>query len=108
MGKSELLKGTTETLILHLLMERPMYGYELIQTARERSRGFFEWKEGALYPCLHRLESDGLIAGEWQVHNEGKPRRYYALTPAGREAVTERTGELKSFIQALNLLLAQA
>ncbi len=108
MGKSELLKGTTETLILQLLTERPMYGYELIQTARERSHGFFDWKEGALYPCLHRLEGDGLIAGEWQVAKESKPRKYYTLTQAGRQAVTERTGELKSFIQALNLLLAQA
>ena len=50
-----------ETIILKLLAERPMYGYEIIRVVLERTGGTFEWKEGTLYPWLHRLEQAGLI-----------------------------------------------
>ena len=49
----ELIRGSVETVILRLLGEHPMYGYEMIKTVNERTDGFFEWKEGSLYPCLH-------------------------------------------------------
>ena len=61
---SELLKGTLSLLILSLLQRRPMYGYEIVKTVCDETDGALEWKEGSLYPCLHKLERDGLVRSE--------------------------------------------
>ena len=58
---SDLMRGVAEPVILKLLAERTMYGYEIIRLVNERTNGAFEWKEGTLYPCLHRLEEQGKI-----------------------------------------------
>ena len=55
----DVLRGISETVILKLLSERSMYGYEIIKLVNERTDGAFQWKEGTLYPCLHRLEEAG-------------------------------------------------
>ena len=62
----ELLKGTTETLILAALQEAPTHGYELAERLRRRSEGVFELGEGTLYPLLYKLEAKGWIAGKWE------------------------------------------
>lgn len=67
----ELLKGSTSTLILSLLNERPMYGYEMIKELEAKSEGIFSFKEGTIYPILHNLEAERihyLLLGrrEWQ------------------------------------------
>ena len=79
----ELVKGTTVPIVLELLGEREMYGYEIVKIVNARTDGVFEWKEGTLYPCLHRLEGDGLIRSHWREAPTGKQRKYYALTAAG-------------------------
>ena len=61
MYRKELLKGSTETILLALLVDGPMYGYQLVQEMDTRSSGYFRFKEGTLYPALHRLERDELI-----------------------------------------------
>ena len=58
---TELLKGTLSLLIMSLLSRKPMYGYELATTVGLDTHGAFEWKEGSLYPALHKLEKEGLI-----------------------------------------------
>jgi DNA-binding PadR family transcriptional regulator len=58
----QMRKGSTELVILSLLMERPMYGYEISQQLEQRSRGYFEMKEGLLYPALHRMQNGWLIS----------------------------------------------
>ncbi|OGO08816.1 MAG: DNA-binding protein, partial [Chloroflexi bacterium RBG_13_60_13] len=83
--RREMLKGNTETLLLSLLQEQPMYGYQIIKELEKRSRGYFRFREGTLYPALHRLESEGLIQGVWESHSSGKKRRYYSLTEKGLE-----------------------
>ncbi|OQA82139.1 MAG: lineage-specific thermal regulator protein [Lentisphaerae bacterium ADurb.Bin242] len=104
---SELMRGIAETVILKLLSERTMYGYEIIKLVNERTNGEFQWKEGTLYPCLHRLEEAGLIASSWEL-SSGKPRKYYSLTKKGKIAVPEKVGETKRFCTALGALLANA
>ena len=103
-GSSELMRGSVEVVILKLLSEREMYGYEMIKTVNERSNGYFEWREGSLYPCLHKLESDKLVKSRLRESN-GKTRRYYALTSAGREAAAEKTAAAREFCSALSSLL---
>ena len=58
---SDLMKGSTAPIVLKLLSERQMYGYEIVKVVNERTGGRFQWKEGTLYPCLHRLEAMGML-----------------------------------------------
>jgi len=63
--QNDLGGSAVETIILKLLSERAMYGYEIIKVVNDRTNGAFAWKEGTLYPCLHRMEGGGMIASEW-------------------------------------------
>ena len=60
----DLVKGTFVPVILSLLKERPMYGYEIVKIVNTRTNGLLEWKEGTLYPILHRLQADGARFGD--------------------------------------------
>ncbi len=57
----ELVKGNIEPLLLSLIGQQPMYGYQIIKELEKRSQGYFKFKEGTLYPVLHRLENAGLV-----------------------------------------------
>jgi PadR family transcriptional regulator PadR len=59
---NELIRGSIEIVILKLLSKNNMYGYQMIKQVNELSNGFFEWREGSLYPCLHKLEDKGLLS----------------------------------------------
>ena len=103
--KDQIKKGSTETLILALIADRPMYGYELTQELRIRSNGYFEMKEGLLYPTLHRMQKEGLISAEWQVPTSGRKRKYYSLTAAGREALGSQKEEWRQFMAQMNEMI---
>ena len=81
----ELVRGSIVPIILSLLKERAMYGYEMVKFVNARSNKALEWKEGTLYPALHRLEKSGWIAGKWETSPTKRRARYYRLTPAGRK-----------------------
>jgi len=104
----ELLKGSITLLILKLLSEREMYGYEIIQEAARRSENVFEFKEGTLYPALHQLHKRGFLRSEWRVSESGKPRKYYALTTAGRKEVQRGEKDWKLFTQTINVIITGA
>lgn len=82
-----------ELLILHELDRTPSHGYQIALAIEERSGGYFPFNHGTLYPILHRLEKDGVIAGQWSDPAEGRPRKEYALTEAGRTHLAELMGE---------------
>ncbi len=103
--KDQIKKGSTETLILALVSDRPMYGYELTQELKQRSNGYFEMKEGLLYPTLHRMEKEGLIKAEWQTPESGRKRKYYALTAVGKEALGSQKEEWRTFMTQMQELL---
>ena len=108
MGRnSDLMRGAAEPVVLKLLSERMMYGYEIIRLVNERTNGAFQWKEGTLYPCLHRLEEQGLIRSRWELSGP-KPRRYYSITGKGKAAMQEKVEDAKCFAGALTLLLGGA
>lgn len=87
-----------ELLVLSLLRRAPMHGYQLAVEVEERSDGFFTFNHGTLYPILHRLEGEGLIAGEWSNPDEGRARKAYALTEAGRTYRAEGLREWKTLL----------
>jgi PadR family transcriptional regulator, regulatory protein PadR len=97
-------KGSTEILVLSLLIEGPMYGYEISQQLEQRSNGYFELKEGLLYPTLHRMQQKGWLSSEWQTV-EGRPRKYYTLTALGRKILSEQAAEWLSFLDAIHAMI---
>lgn len=101
----ELLKGSTDTLLLSLISNQPMYGYQLIKELEKRSKGYFQFKEGTLYPALHRLERAGLIAGKWQRTSNGQERRYYFITAKGQKVLAERLAIWQDFSTAVSLIM---
>ena len=105
MKSKELIKGTLRTIVLKLLAENDrMYGYEITQCVRERTKGQIILTEGALYPTLHKLEADGLVQVE-KVSMGRRVRKYYNLTPAGSKASLDKTKEFADFVQAMQLIL---
>ncbi len=102
---SELVKGTLSLLILSLLTRASMYGYELAATVHRETDGEFTWREGSLYPALHKLQADGLIAGAWEEKETGRKRRYYKITSAGRTALKVKTQSWAALCQAVNRIL---
>jgi PadR family transcriptional regulator PadR len=101
----ELLKGSTDSLLLSLINRHPTYGYQIIKELEKRSKGYFQFKEGTLYPALHRLEKAGLIQGKWQRLPGGQERRYYYMTPKGQKALAERLVVWQDFSTAVALIV---
>jgi PadR family transcriptional regulator PadR len=105
---TELLKGTLSLLILSLLSRKPMYGYELAATVHRDTDGAFTWREGSLYPSLHKLEQGGFITGEWEEKETGRKRRYYHITKDGRKALKEKLESWTELCQAVNSILEKS
>lgn len=99
--------GGMDLLILHLLAERDMYGYEMVTELASRSSEVFQLKEGTLYPLLHRLEKEGSVSA-YEEKKEGRVRRYYRLTRKGGEKLRERTEAWERYAGAVNAVLCKA
>lgn len=100
-----LTSGSMTMLILKLLSEKDMYGYEMIDTLRKRSQNVFELKAGTLYPLLHGLEEKGMV-NVYEKEYTGKVRKYYSLTKQGRELLDKKTEEWKVYSEAVLNVLA--
>jgi len=103
--RRELMKGNTDSLLLCLIVQQPMYGYQIIKELEGRSKGYFKFKEGTLYPALHRLEKVGLITGKWQMLPSGQQRKYYHITDKGRLSLVEKMSQWQDFLAAMNLII---
>ncbi len=104
----ELIRGNSDSLLLCLVGRQPMYGYQILKELAKRSEGYFEFKEGTLYPALHRLEKSGLVAGEWQMLPNGRQRRYYHITDKGQRVLAEKVSQWRDFLTAMNLIIQPA
>ncbi len=89
-----LVSGSMTMLLLKLLSEKDMYGYEMISVLRERSENVFELKAGTLYPLLHSLEEKNLLES-YEQEFLGKVRKYYSITKEGRKLLEEKQEEGK-------------
>lgn len=103
--EADVLRGTLDLLILKVLLREPMHGWGVSQRIQERSRGVLDVNQGSLYPALQRLEQRGLVLSEWRLTEENRRARYYALTPAGRRAVTAETNSWRRYVQAVEFVL---
>jgi PadR family transcriptional regulator PadR len=107
--KTQFLKGCTRTIVLKVLSERPMYGYEIASVLSDRSGSVFELGQGTLYPLLYSLEKKGLIRVARQGHaeNGGRKRLYYELTPRGRRALEQDVATWVSIEKGMKLVLGE-
>src|SRR5262245_6447964 len=101
---SGLLGSALEMLILEVIAQGPSYGYEIARTVAGRSGGTFEMKEGSLYPALHRLERQKLLKSMWS-EADGRRRKYYELTDAGRVELAARKQSWLRFAAGINWVL---
>lgn len=102
---SELIKGTLKTVVLKLLADnKKMYGYEITQTVKELTKDRIQITEGALYPTLHALESEGLVTTELEYIGK-RVRKYYTLSPSGKSKTKEKVTEFTDFVNTMIFLL---
>lgn len=100
-----LISGSMSMLILRLLSERDMYGYEMIDTLRKRSENVFELKAGTLYPLLHSLEEKNYLSS-YEQEISGKIRKYYRITKEGRRFLGKKCDEWELYSKAVANILA--
>ncbi len=101
----DLIRGHTDAIILARLLQSDSYGYEINKIISTLSGGRFELKEATLYTAFRRLEESGYIASYWGDSGAGARRRYYTITPAGREASHRLMGEWKETKEIMDKLL---
>ncbi|WP_312115947.1 PadR family transcriptional regulator [Brevibacillus reuszeri] len=101
----ELMKGSTVILILTLLDQKPMYGYEMSKAMEKNSNGVLSLKEGTLYPILHTLESDGMVHSYWSEGDGERKRKYYEITPEGKKQLQDKKQEWVTFRTAVDHVL---
>lgn len=100
-----LITGSTTTLILKLLEEKDMYGYEMIEALAKKSDNTFDLKAGTLYPILHKLEKDGLVESYEEKADSERVRKYYHLTSKGKKKLLEKQKEWTTYSNAVNKVL---
>ena len=105
-SRVELLQGTLDLLILRTLLFGPSHGHAIAQRIRAVSDDVLRVETGSLYPALHRLEAQGLIAATWELSDKGKRAKYYALTRSGRKQLTAGQSKWEQIALAIGKVLA--
>ncbi len=100
-----LIGGGTLLLLLSLLQERDRYGYEIIKELELRSDKTFQFKEGTLYPVLHKLESNGHVKSYMAKGETGKERKYYKITTKGEKQLVEEKEKWQVYSMAVNKVI---
>lgn len=101
----ELVKGSTKNVILAVLADGELYGYQIVKSIREKSDDALDFGEGSVYPALHALEKAGLLQSKWVKQDSGPDRKYYSLTRKGGRALKDNIAEWKEFSSAVNKVL---
>ena len=102
----DLVRGTLDTILLETISRGPLYGYQICKTVNAKTSGYFNLREGSLYPALHKLERDGLLKAYWEQTDGGRRRKYYELTDAGRGILARKREEWQAFAAAVERVLA--
>ena len=105
-AKLEFLRGTLDVLILKSLVWGPLHGYAITNFIRRQSDEAFLVEEGTLYPALWRLESKGMLAGEWGLSENNRKAKFYRLTPEGRRRLRHEVKSWEAYAAAVAKVLA--
>ena len=107
-ARLDLPQGTLDLLILKAIALEPQHGWAISERIQVISKNALRVQQGSLYPALHRLERRGWIKAEWDVSDNNRRAKYYALTRKGRKQLDEQTGAWRTLTAAVNLLLDHA
>lgn len=101
----ELVRGTLDILILKALVWGPLHGYAVTNLIRRQTDDALLVEEGTLYPALWRLESKGLVQGEWGLSENNRKAKFYRLTPEGRRHLRQETKTWEDYAAAVSKVL---
>lgn len=104
MVSKALMAASTKPVILSILAEGEIYGYQIIHNIIQISGGTLEWSEGMLYPVLHRMEKENLIRSQWRFSENGRRRKYYRLTDLGLQELEKEKQQWLSVHAVLSRL----
>ena len=102
---TSILPGTLDLLILKAVSLGPQHGYGVLLRIEQTSSGNLLIEQGALYPALYRLETQGLIGSEWGVSENNRRAKFYTLTPAGRKRLKDELSRWEQFARGMALAL---
>jgi PadR family transcriptional regulator, regulatory protein PadR len=102
----ELLRGTLDMLVLKTLSWAPMHGLAVLRWIESATHERLAIEEGALYPCLHRMEQKGWLVAEWGYTDQGRKAKFYRLSAAGRHQLTSEVSRWRRYTETVGLLLA--
>jgi DNA-binding PadR family transcriptional regulator len=103
--EKELVGASTAIMLLGILNQSPGYGYMLVKRMNQESGDMFVWQEGTVYPVLHKLEEEELVRSQWETSDTGRERKYYYITPKGRDALVEKRKQWNEFHGMITKLL---
>ena len=106
--KQDFLKGTLDMLILKIVALGPIHGYAIALRVEQISNDVFQLQQGSLYPALHKLEKDKLLAAEWKQTDTGRDAKFYSLTPKGRKQLQAEVQNWERLSGAVSLILNTA
>jgi PadR family transcriptional regulator PadR len=104
-ARGDMLQGTLDMLILRTLLTGPAHGHTIAHVIEKGSDEILQVEHGSLYPALHRLEDQGLIASFWGTSENNRKAKYYRIAPAGRRHLLAERNRWKLLVQAVTQLL---
>ena len=107
-GRSELITGTLDLLILKTLSMGVLHGYGIAQHIQKLSSDALRVEEGSLYPALQRMQAKGFVSSEWKRSPTGRQARYYRLTAAGRRQLGLEQASFLDSVAAIRRVLRQS
>ncbi len=105
---TDLVQGTLDLLVLKVVALEPMHGWAIAQRIRQMSREVLQVGQGALYPCLHKLEQNGWLSSEWAISENNRRAKYYTLTKAGRQALQQEAAQWERLAEAISFIVRTA
>jgi PadR family transcriptional regulator PadR len=104
--RAQLIKGVLDLALLCILKERAHYGLEILQRMNEAE---LDVADGTIYPLLHRMEASGFVAAEWRIEgDQARPRKYYALTPAGEDELKTMSADWRALSAKMSTLIKKS
>lgn len=103
-----MLQGTLDMLILRTVLPAPAHGHTIAHVIEKSSEEILQVEHGSLYPALHRLEDQGLIASFWGTSENNRKARYYRITPTGRKHLVNERGRWEQLVGAITRVLGPA
>ncbi len=107
-ARGDMLQGTLDILVLKALILAPAHGHTIAHAIEKSSEEVLQVEHGSLYPALHRLEDQGLIASFWGTSENNRKAKYYRITPEGRNHLTQQRSRWETLVQAVTRVLGPA